>query len=233
MVAVLLLCSAMAAATGVTLTARVAFSDPEGHGKPRRVGDAVVWLSPTAGPTSVSLVASDAVRPRLIQFNKSFEPHLLVVRVGSVVDFPNRDPFFHNVFSLFDGKRFDLGLYEAGATRGVRFDKPGVSYIFCNIQSEMSAVVVAVDSPYYGISSPKGEVIIPDVPLGRYTLHVWYEGAIAETLTGLTRDITVSENTSALGVFRIEGAKPPTGHKNKYGDDYDAPSPDSPAYTKQ
>ena len=68
---------------------------------------------------------------------------MLVVPVGSVVAFPNRDPFFHNVFSLFEGKRFDLGLYEAGSTRDVLFDKPGVSYIFCNIHAEMSAVVIA------------------------------------------------------------------------------------------
>jgi len=65
---------------------------------------------------------------------------VLVVPVGSVVDFPNHDPFFHNVFSLFDGKRFDLGLYEAGATNSVRFDRLGVSFLFCNIHPEMSAV---------------------------------------------------------------------------------------------
>jgi hypothetical protein len=50
----------------------------------------------------------------MAQHNKQFEPHLLVVQAGTLVDFPNRDPFFHNVFSLFNGKRFDLGLYEAG-----------------------------------------------------------------------------------------------------------------------
>lgn len=102
--------------------------------------------------------------PRLVQRNKSFEPHVLVVPVGSVVEFPNQDPFFHNVFSLFEGKRFDLGLYEAGTTRNVVFDKPGISYIFCNIHSEMSAVVIAVGSPYYGISDQRGRVSIPNVP---------------------------------------------------------------------
>lgn len=231
--AALLACAELAAAGGVTLTGRVAVSDPEGRGAPRRAEEAVVWLSPVAGQVPAPPVAQEGARPRLVQRNKSFKPHILVVPVGSVVDFPNHDPFFHNVFSLFNGKRFDLGLYEAGATRGVRFDKPGVAYIFCNIHAEMSAVVVAVDSPYYGISSARGEVVIPDVPPGRYTLHVWYEGALPEALNSVTRDITISENSSTLGVFRLEAARLPAIHKDKYGDDYETPIPDNPAYTRQ
>ena len=66
-----------------------------------------------------------------------FEPHLLIIPLGSTVSFPNLDPFFHNVFSQFNGKRFDLGLYEAGSTRDVRFDHEGVSYLFCNIHPEI------------------------------------------------------------------------------------------------
>src|SRR6202041_3686298 len=133
-------------------------------------GDATpAWSAAELNP------ASPAQVPRLVQKNKSFEPHILVVQAGSQVEFPNRGPFFHNVFSLFEGKRFDLGLYEAGSTRNVVFDKPGISYIFCNIHSEMSAVVIAVSSPYYGISDVHGRVAIPIVPPGHYTLGIWYE----------------------------------------------------------
>ena len=81
---------------------------------------------------------------------------MLVVPAGSLVEFPNRDPFFHNVFSLFEGKRFDLGLYEAGTTRTVRFDRPGISYIFCNIHPEMSAVIITVSTPLYAIAKEDG-----------------------------------------------------------------------------
>ena len=86
--------------------------------------------------------------PQLVQKDKSFQPSLLVVPAGGQVEFPNHDPFFHNVFSLFDGKRFDLGLYEGGSTQFVRFDKPGISFIFCNIHPQMSAVVIALNTPY-------------------------------------------------------------------------------------
>jgi len=229
--AALLLWSRFVSADEVTLSARVALADssdkPSAHGD---AGNVVLWLTPVGGVTPTKAAGPNEPHPRLTQHNKSFEPHVLVVPVGSVVDFPNRDPFFHNVFSLFEGKRFDLGLYEAGSTRGVRFDKPGISYIFCNIHAEMSAVVIALDTPYYGISNRKGEVVIPHVPPGRYTLQVWYETALPEALKAVTREITVSDSSSTLGVLRLATTSVPGGHANKYGRDYDPPTPPNPVY---
>jgi hypothetical protein len=147
------------------------------------------------------------------------------------VEFPNHDPFFHNVFSLFEGKRFDLGLYEAGTTRDVRFDKVGISYIFCNIHPQMSAVVLALGTPFYGISDARGEVVIPNVPIGHYLLHIWYEAALPETLKTLTREVNISGNNSTLGVLRLMADNVSQTHKNKYGRDYDNPTPaQNPAY---
>src|SRR6202049_3559614 len=143
----------------------------------RSVHDAskvVVWLTPigtTPAPQSVRQKASEI--PQLVQKDKSFQPSLLVIPAGGKVEFPNRDPFFHNVFSLFDGKRFDLGLYESGTTRFVQFDKPGISFIFCNIHPQMSAVVISLDTPYYAISDGNGDISIKDVAPGRYQMHVF------------------------------------------------------------
>lgn len=227
---VALLTVSIARAQEVTLTARVELLHGDKSTRSHEAGNVVVWLTPA------SAAAPSAYRqtqgPRLVQRNKSFEPHVLVVPVGSVVAFPNHDPFFHNVFSLFEGKRFDLGLYEAGSTRDVHFDKAGISYIFCNIHPEMSAVVVALDTPYYGVSDPRGQVVIANLPSGRYTLRVWYESALPETLNALTRAVTVSETSSTLGVLRIAAADMPATHKNLYGRDYDAPAPDSPLYER-
>ena len=190
----------------------------------------VVWLSPMGAAGRISSPAP-AQHPQLVQKNKSFEPHLLVVPVGSVVEFPNRDPFFHNVFSLFDGKRFDLGLYEAGTTRLVHFDKPGVCYIFCNIHSEMSAVVVVLDTPYYGIADNSGAVTIPAVPPGRYMMHIWDELALPQSLAKLAREVVINENSS-LGTIHVAETDLPMAHKNKYGRDYDKPAPSSPIYVQ-
>lgn len=185
----------------------------------------VVWLQPIGDAAKFSSVSQKTNRrAQLIQRNKSFEPHVLVVEVGSVVDFPNHDPFFHNVFSLFDGKRFDLGLYEAGATNSVRFDKVGVSFLFCNIHPEMSAVVVVVDTPYFGISDKSGHMSIMDVPDGRYEMHVWYEKSLAEDLKQLTRMVSISTFDHTLGVIHVpENADFTPAHKNKYGQDYVPP----------
>ena len=192
-------------------------------------GGVVVWLAPVESAAKVFPVAHPDKRLQIIQKNKSFHPHLTVTRVGSVVDFPNHDPFFHNVFSLFDGKRFDLGLYEAGATNSVRFDHPGVSFLFCNIHPEMSAIVVAVDTPYYGVSDRLGNVFITDVPNGKYELYVWYERGVPEELKALTRSLHISTESRDLGIIAV--AEDPSFspvHKNKYGQDY-APPP-KPGY---
>src|ERR1700730_19338603 len=103
-----------------------------------------IWLVPLE-PAGAAIPASNRLPnpPQLLQRNKTFEPHVLIVPLGTMVEFPNQDPFFHNIFSLYDGRRFDLGLYESGTKRSVRFDRPGVSFLFCNIHAEMSAVVLS------------------------------------------------------------------------------------------
>jgi hypothetical protein len=228
----LLICSIRACSQEVDITAKVAWVNA-GQSRSRGGGSrrVVLWLTPMA-PLSAPISPPLAAAPQLIQKNKSFDPHLMVVPVGSTVQFPNRDPFFHNVFSLFEGKRFDLGLYEAGSTRIVHFDKPGVSYILCNIHPEMSAVVIALPTPYYATSDASGKIVISHVPAGRYRLHLWYEAALPESLNAMTREILVSEKTSNLGTLPLKLEDLPKAHKNKYGQDYEPANPGNPAYTK-
>jgi plastocyanin len=217
-----------AAGPTVSLSARVEITNGERQTQSSHAENVVVWLAPT--DSGVPSRPFPSVLLRLTQHHKSFEPHVLVVPVGAVVEFPNHDPFFHNVFSLFEGKRFDLGLYEAGTTRRVSFDRPGVSYIFCSIHAEMSAVVIALDTPYYSVSNRKGEIVIPEVPTGRYTMHVWYETALPATLSAMSREITVTPESSTLGVLHIPAGLAINAHKNKYGMDYEPPVPDAPGY---
>jgi plastocyanin len=228
----LMVCCSLAPAQEVTVTANVALVRSGKRDKPRGAGNVVLWLTPIGNGAPSFPNPQGSNQPRLVQKNKSFEPHVLVVPVGTSVEFPNRDPFFHNVFSLFEGKRFDLGLYEAGSTRYVVFDKPGISYIFCNIHSEMSAVVIAVSTPYYGMSDPQGRVAIPHVPPGRYTLRIWYEETLPEALNNLTREVSVSEDAPSLGAMRLPATNMPQAHHNMYGRDYPPPLPDSPSYER-
>jgi plastocyanin len=181
----------------------------------------VVWLVPLDAVQPVR-VATQRPHYRLVQHNKRFEPGLLVVPVGSVVDFPNADPWFHNVFSLYRGKRFDLGLYQAGAQRSVSFDRIGPSYLFCNIHPEMTGVVLAIDSELFAITDKGGHYSIVGVTPGKYVLHVWYENATPESLQALQRQVTIENGNQILPPISVKAIKPtPAEHKNKYGQDYD------------
>jgi plastocyanin len=230
-------------ASTATVRGRVQVIGAEGSsGKKRHeaIPTTVIWLTPISSADAGTLStepqssASSLTPPQLVQKNKSFQPHILVVPAESEVEFPNRDPFFHNVFSLFEGKRFDLGLYEAGTSRMVRFDRPGISYIFCNIHPQMSAVVLTLTTRLYDVSNADGQLTLAGVPYGRYMLHVWSEGMRPENEQPLTREITIAENPSSLGPIRVPGV-PGLGmtHKNKYGRDYDDPTPNNSIYNQQ
>lgn len=204
----------------------------QGH---QNLAGAVVWLvhTGTSGTGAPSEIPASQTHPRLVQKGKSFISHLLVVQAGSAVDFPNEDPFFHNVFSLFDGKRFDLGLYEAGKTRSVVFDRPGICYIFCNIHPEMSAVVVVLQTPYFGISDEHGTVRIPGVPFGEYEVHAWDERALPDSFPASSRRVEITSDLRSVGVLTLKHAPSVAlNHKNKYGREYEAPSPDNPVYVR-
>src|SRR5579859_147766 len=180
----------------------------------------VVWLTPVDVVQPVR--ATERAHYRLVQHNKRFEPGLLVVPVGSVVDFPNADPWFHNVFSLYRGKRFDLGLYQAGAQRSVHFDRIGPSYLFCNIHPEMTGVVLAIDSELFGVTDKGGHYSIAGVAPGKYTMHVWYENAAAASLQAMQRQVTIENEDQDLPTVALQAIKRlPAEHKNKYGQDYD------------
>lgn len=183
-----------------------------------RADSAVVWLEPLRGTVVPEFTPQ---RYTLLQKNRTFQPHLLVIAVGSMVQFPNADPFFHNVFSLFDGKRFDLGLYEAGSTKTVNFSREGVSYIFCNIHPEMSAVVLTLSTPLYAVGDTRTAFALHEVPSGDYRLHEWVEGVTQAELNSLVRQVHVGSRTIDLGDVAVPAAHIQAAqHTDEYGHPY-------------
>jgi plastocyanin len=110
----------------------------------------------------------------IVQQDTAFLPAALVVPVGSTVAFPNRDPFFHNVFSYSPAKRFDLGRYPSGESKSVVFDAPGVVKIYCEVHDHMRSAVVVVQNPHHAVVGEDGRFDITGVPAGRYRLVVWH-----------------------------------------------------------
>jgi plastocyanin len=178
----------------------------------------VVWLEPASG---TSVIPAAAARAQMVQKNKTFSPHVLAISVGTVVDFPNYDPIFHNAFSNYNGQVFDLVLYPPGTTRSQAFRREGVVRVFCNIHPTMSAVIVVLKSPYFATSAKNGSFEIANVPAGSYREHVFHERATEETLEALTRTVEVGDGPLELPEVQIsESGYLQVPHKNKFGKDY-------------
>jgi plastocyanin len=138
----------------------------------------VVYLDPAP---RAAFDAREEPRPRLDQRDESFVPHVLPIVAGTTVDFPNNDRTYHNVFSLSKTKTFDLGRYAAGRSKSVRFDKPGIVRVFCDIHSHMSAFILVFAHRYFSLASEDGAYRLENVPPGTYNLVAWNESAPLES----------------------------------------------------
>ena len=131
----------------------------------------------------------DPQRGRMDQRNETFIPNVLAITVGTIVDFPNNDSTYHNVFSLSRPKRFDLGRYAQGRSRWVRFDRPGIVRVFCDIHSHMSAFIIVFNHRYFDTTDAEGRYHIEGIPPGAYSVAAWHDGATRDT-----RTVTIPEN---------------------------------------
>jgi plastocyanin len=201
----------VAACCAATISGRVELSESKDR------SGVVLWFAPLAGkpPDTPPLTASMAHQ------HKTFVPHVLAVRTGSKVRFPNLDPFFHNAFSNYDGEMFDIGLHPPGSSREVTFHRPGIVRLFCNIHPTMSAVIVVLDTPWFAVSDAQGSFRVTDAPPGEYDLKLFHERALPDALEKLERHITVGTDDFTVPELRIVEAgyvAPP--HKNKFGKNY-------------
>jgi len=160
--------AAHVAVTDVAMTASHAPTD-------RR---SVVYLDPAP---RAAFDAREETRPRLDQRNETFVPHVLAIVAGTSVDFPNNDRTYHNVFSLSKTRTFDLGRYAAGRSKAVKFDKPGIVRVFCDIHSHMSAFILVFAHRYFSVADEDGVYRLENVPPGSYNVFAWNESAPLES----------------------------------------------------
>ena len=136
--------------------------------------DAVLYVDHVPAGAESALARAEPPPPRLIQKDQSFVPRVIAVAAGGIVEFPNDDPIYHNVFSLSPARRFDLGKYPRGDSRTVRFPKPGLVNVYCDIHSNMEAFILVLSHHGFARPSATGEFRIPDLPAGAYVLHAWH-----------------------------------------------------------
>ncbi|MCC6586864.1 MAG: hypothetical protein IT168_09250 [Bryobacterales bacterium] len=207
----------------VTGTVELIDSNVAAVAKQKDYSGVVVWLERSDGKA----VPTAAGTYTILQKNKRFTPHVSVITVGTTVDLPNLDPIFHNAFSNFAGQPFDTGLYPPGGTQRIKFRRPGVVRVFCNIHSTMSAVIVVLDTPYYAKTGREGAYRIDNVEPGEYTLKFWHERAAEDKLKKLERKLVVEGPAVQIPTQQIsESGFVQLPHKNKYNREY-GPEPAS------
>lgn len=130
------------------------------------------------------------------QINQEFVPGVLLVLIGSSVDFPNKDNIRHQVYSFSPARQFELPLYAGTPVKPIVFDKPGVVVLGCNIHDWMIAYIYVSESPYFAKTGPDGRAQLRELPPRQYTVRVWHprlqgpEGATRQS-AGLTASARV------------------------------------------
>lgn len=200
---------AAARTAGAQVSGRVTVTDAGGRAA-TDLGNAVIYVE-GRGTRGAS-----AARPEMALDARQFRPRVLVVPVGTTVNFPNLDPFNHNVFSLSEGSSFDLGLYGRGESKNHRMGRPGLVRVFCNIHPRMVGFIVVRDNGWYAQPGADGSFTIPNVPAGHYTLKVWHERAPERS-----QEIDIpAGGLSGLALVLDASAYAYVQHKNKYGQEY-------------
>jgi plastocyanin len=174
----------MAPVRAATLTIQVAAN---GIPLPEAVVTAIS-TRPSSAP--VNRIRAKAV---MVQQFQQFAPFVLPIQVGTTVEFPNRDPFRHHVYSFSPAKSFELKLYGGDRKEQVTFDRPGVVALGCNIHDNMLAYIYVVDTPYFATSGQDGGATLKDLPAGTYKVAVWHPDERAESPT---QDVILSADTT-------------------------------------
>jgi plastocyanin len=141
----------------------------------------------------------EGTRAVMDQRDETFVPHVLAIAAGTTVDFKNNDRTYHNVFSFTKGSRFDLGRYGRGRSKSVRFDRPGIVRVFCDIHSHMSAFILVFGHRFFAVTDAEGRYQIDGVPPGTYSLVAWNDGQTRESVT-----VTVPESSGVEADFVLK-----------------------------
>jgi hypothetical protein len=156
-----------------------------------------VYLEPLSGPVPPIGAASTVIRQR----DRTIIPHVSVAQVGQLIEFPNEDDIYHNLFSLSTGNRFSLGRYAPGVTETTRFENPGVVRLFCDIHAEMAGVILVVNTPYVTRVGSDGTYRIT-VPAGAYRAIAWHPNAGADTAS-----LTIPNGPDIAQDFALLGSR--------------------------
>lgn len=164
-------------------------------GEKPEIVNVVVYLE-GAGLESEGKKAKSVI---LDQRDATFVPHVLPIAKGTQVRIVNRDKTYHNVFSLSKVKKFNIGRRPMGEEVPVDFDKSGEVQVFCDIHSNMSAIIVVLDNPMFVQPNDAGVFEMKDIPPGRYTINAWHE-----RLNSASKQVTIRSGETVTVNFDFQ-----------------------------
>jgi plastocyanin len=144
----------------------------------------------------------------LDQINLTFVPDLIVIPVGSTVEFPNSDSVSHQIYSFSPTKRFQLPLYRGKPYPPVHFDQAGIVTVGCNIHDKMVGYIFVTDAQYFGRTDAHGAWSVQNVPRGTYHVSVWHP-LLREPAASLDHEITVVGDDPATVTVQLAQALRP------------------------
>jgi|SRR5271166_2841034 len=151
------------------------------EGKVSGGANSVVYVDTISGKTFPAPAKSVLIDQKGLMF----QPHVVVIQVGTTVDFQNSDTVQHNVFwpSISGNKKLghNLGTWPKGEKRPFKFDNPGVISLLCNVHPEMAGYIVVSPTPYFAETDASGNYKIDNVPDGKYNVVAWHEGMKQQT----------------------------------------------------
>lgn len=162
--------------------------------KGEAVADAVASLTPLDAPIPPPSVQPPPVE--VAQEDQEYQPYVTAIRVGTTVEFPNKDKVQHHLYSLSKPKRFEKPLYGSGSKEAVVFDQPGIVTLGCNIHDWMLAYIVVLDTPWFAKSGKEGACTLGGMPPGRYRLQVWHPRLAA----AMEREVTVNDGPATEAI---------------------------------
>ncbi len=184
-----------------------------GFGAPARAATVVAKITSQNGATEGAVVTvtragqapapvKAGTRAVMIQQDRQFTPFVLPVQLGTTVEFPNRDPFRHQVYSFSAAKAFELKLYGGNEVNSITFDKEGVVALGCNIHDNMLAYIYVVGTPFFALSAKDGGARVEQLPAGAYTVTVWHPSQ--KTGQSISKDVTLAAGDTANVDLQIE-----------------------------
>lgn len=195
-----------AAADGGRVTGKVAVT--EADGKPATGAEVIVYVVGYAEPASTTVTT-------VAQKDRRFQPELVAITKDETITFPNKDVFFHNVFSQSTTRPFDLGSFKKGESKDKQFSALGVVDVYCNIHPEMAATILVVPNQRHTRANPDGTFVIDGVKPGSWTVFAYTRRATRPASAKVT---VVTSADTAVQLALTRGAEP--AHPNKFGEKY-------------